>query len=76
MRRGASHVRQLADALGHDGADLWRVGPGSNFKPPHSIAASGPPRVLAIAGGGSDGAFAAGALAGWSETLARLELHM
>ncbi len=63
---GLPHVRQFGGAPGHDGADLWGVGPESRFASTDP-AAGGPLRVLAISGGGSNGAFAAGVLAGWSE---------
>jgi hypothetical protein len=64
---GLPHVRQFGDAPGHDGADLWGVGPDARFSASDTAAAGGPLRVLAISGGGSNGAFAAGVLAGWSE---------
>jgi predicted acylesterase/phospholipase RssA len=67
MVPGLPHVRQFADASAQHGADLWGVGPDSGFRPSDAVAAAGPLRVLAISGGGSNGAFAAGVLAGWSE---------
>jgi len=40
------------------------------------VAGRGPLRVLAISGGGSNGAFAAGVLSGWSETGTRPEFDI
>jgi hypothetical protein len=73
---GLPQVRQFGDAPGHDGADLWGVGSDSPFRSTDAVAAGGPLRVLAISGGGSNGAFAAGVLAGWSEAGTRPEFDI
>lgn len=73
---GHPNARQFGDTSGRDAADLWGAGPRARFGATDSIAASGPLRVLAISGGGSNGAFAAGVLAGWSETGTRPEFHI
>ncbi|WP_298828175.1 patatin-like phospholipase family protein [uncultured Piscinibacter sp.] len=73
---GHPNVRQFGDRSGRDAADLWGTGPNASFGKSDAIAASGPLRVLAISGGGSNGAFAAGVLAGWSESGTRPEFHI
>jgi hypothetical protein len=73
---GLPQARQWGDAHGQGGADLWGVGPDSTFEPTDDIAGSGPLRVLAISGGGANGTFAAGVLAGWSEAGTRPEFHI
>ncbi|MEB8388384.1 patatin-like phospholipase family protein [Rhodobacteraceae bacterium KMM 6894] len=52
-----------------DGADKWR-----QHLP--SFSASDQPNVLALSGGGEDGAFGAGALAGWSASGTRPRLDL
>jgi hypothetical protein len=73
---GFPRVRQFGDTPGHDGADLWGTGPNASFGAQDAIAGSGPLTVLAISGGGSNGAFAAGVLEGWTEAGTRPEFHI
>jgi hypothetical protein len=73
---GYGPVRQFGDAPGHDGADLWGVGKGSRFSAHDASARGAPLRVLAISGGGSNGAFAAGVLTGWTEARTRPEFDI
>lgn len=54
-----SQFRLFADA----GSDEWK----KHLHPSQSSQSSGGPNVLALSGGGEDGAFGAGALVGWSK---------
>src|SRR5262249_22083138 len=60
---GIADARQWGDADAHEGADLWGLGARSSFNV-DDAAARGRLRVLALSGGGANGAFAAGVLTG------------
>ncbi len=63
-----SEFRLFAD----DGPDMWRKHLHSPQTSPSSIG----PNILALSGGGEDGAFGAGALVGWSQRGDRPEFDM
>ena len=64
---GIPHARQWGDTPDPGNVDLWGTRPDSDFQPSDETALREPLRVLALSGGGGNGAFAAGVLVGWSE---------
>ncbi|MGE4049559.1 MAG: patatin-like phospholipase family protein [Piscinibacter sp.] len=73
---GFRGIRAFGDGSGRKEMDLWGTGGPSGFTSHDAMAGKGPLRVLAISGGGSNGAFGAGVLAGWSETGQRPEFDI
>jgi hypothetical protein len=73
---GFHGVRAFGDGTARGAADLWGTGGLSGFTSHDAVAGKGPLRVLAISGGGSNGAFGAGVLAGWSEAGNRPEFDI
>ncbi len=73
---GFHGIRAFGDGTGRQEMDLWGSGGPSGFTHHDAMAGRGPLRVLAISGGGSNGAFGAGVLAGWSATGQRPEFDI
>lgn len=72
---GFGAIRQWGDALGIIGSNAWHNHDGLSLPSPAG-SAGGPLRVLAISGGGANGSFAAGLLAGWTKAGTRPEFHV